>query len=296
MFRRVTIGLSRLDTLLRQGFVGPRSVSPICPLFCPGFRRSRCRHAFVEAAGEEWGCHERRQGADGEGKVSNTGHNYRSDAENSVVDDGHAERARNAVQIFKGDYNSMSRFGSTMMSVNTILSFFIQPYSGAFMDHYGRWPMLVLPPLLVGIARIWMGLKPSKTTYTLYRICAGLVAIPWFPAYRATFSDLFDRGSDQYVQTMNNIENVSSVLRLVSLYIVGNYLSAEQGYIGSGIVSILSSLAFYFFVEETLEEQKSKSDRMEEIAQPLIVAHIFHAIQRFKEHGILVRVEGDTRV
>ena len=189
-------------------------------------------------------------------------------------------------KVFKGNYNSMSRFGSTMMSVNTILSFFLQPYSGAFMDHYGRWPMLVLPPLLVGIARIWMGLKPSKTTYTLYRICAGLVAIPWFPAYRATFSDLFDRGSDQYVQTMNNIENVSSVLRLVSLYIVGNYLSAEQGYIGSGIVSILSSLRFISSLRR-LGRAKSKSDRMEEIAQPLIVAHIFHASRDLKSMAYL---------
>ena len=95
------------------------------------------------------------------------------------------------------------------------------------------------------------------------------MAIPWFPAYRATFSDLFDRGSDQYVQTMNNIENVSSVLRLVSLYIVGNYLSAEQGYIGSGIVSILSSLAFFFFVEETLEEQNRKAIEWKKLRNPL---------------------------
>ena len=86
---------------------------------------------------------------------------------------------------------------------------------------------------------------------------------------------------------MNNIENVSSVLRLVSLYIVGNYLSAEQGYIGSGIVSILSSLAFYFFVEETLEEQNRKAIEWKKLRN-LIVAHIFHAIKGFKEHGILV--------
>ena len=71
-------------------------------------------------------------------------------------------------KIFKGDYNSMSRFGSTMMSVNTILSFFIQPYSGAIMDYYGRWPMLVLPPFLVGVVRIWLGLNKTYIYYIPY--------------------------------------------------------------------------------------------------------------------------------
>ncbi len=172
-------------------------------------------------------------------------------------------------KIFKGDYNAMSRFGSTMMSINTILSFFIQPYSGAFMDYYGRWPMLVLPPIFAGIMRIWLALNPSKTTYTTYRIVAGLVAIPWFPAYRATFSDLFNRGSDQYVQTMNNIENVSSILRLGSLYVVGNYLSAEQGYLASGIVSLLSGMAFYFFVEETLKDENRTAIQWKKLRNPL---------------------------
>ena len=114
------------------------------------------------------------------------------------------------------------------------------------------------------------------------------------PACRATFSDLFDRGSDQYVQTMNNIENVSSVLRLVSLYIVGTICQRARLY-RSGIVSILSSLAFYFFVEETWKN-KSKSDRMEEIAQPLSSPTFFTQSRDLKSIAYLFVLAGDTRV
>ena len=95
-----------------------------------------------------------------------------------------------------------------------------------------------------------------------------MVAIPWLPAYRATFSDLYDRGSDKYVQSMNNIENISSLLRLASLYVV-DYLSAAQGYIGSGIISILSGFAFYFCVEETLKDENRKEIQWKQLRNPL---------------------------
>ena len=68
---------------------------------------------------------------------------------------------------------------------------------------------------------------------------------------------------------MNNIENVSSILRLGSLYVVGNYLSAEQGYLASGIVSLLSGMAFYFFVEETLKDENRTAIQWKKLRNPL---------------------------
>ena len=111
-------------------------------------------------------------GADGEGKVSTLGHNYRSDAENSVVDDGQPSEEM-LFKIFRRLQLNVT-FCSTMMSVNTILSFFIQPLQRCFMDHYGRWPIACTSPIATGGNSPYDGFKAIQNNIHFIEYASGL--------------------------------------------------------------------------------------------------------------------------
>ena len=86
---------------------------------------------------------------------------------------------------------------------------------------------------------------------------------------------------------------MSSILRLGSLYVVGNYLSAEQGYLASGIVS-LSGMAF-IFRRGNIEGGKSNGNTMEKLRNPLS-SLTFFAIERFNQYGIFMCIPSNTRL
>jgi len=87
------------------------------------------------------------------------------------------------LDIYGGNLTAVARYGSAISSVNTLVSFFMQPLSGALMDKYGRKPFLVCGGILAGILRGQVGLNPSSLSYTLYRLFLPVFYAPFFPAY-----------------------------------------------------------------------------------------------------------------
>ena len=191
------------------------------------------------------------------------------------------------LKINRNDLTKMSRFGSRITFVNTLLSFVFQPYTGALMDRYGRKPFLVYGALLAGVLRGQVGLNPNAFFYSLYRVLIPIVYQPWFPAFRATLSDLLDRRSDEYTQTVQVIEWCASIMRLTSLWLMKNYLSAEWGAILAGIYGVLGSAILSVCVDETLQEEDKRPIQWKALSSPLAPVRFFSKSQDLTKLGIL---------
>lgn len=182
------------------------------------------------------------------------------------------------LNAFNGDSARAQKFMAMIGSINTATSLALSGIAGGLIDSYGRKFFLVLAPAASAVLRLLVSRWPTPYSYATYRICLSIVWIPFYDAFRAAVADSVPGGrtGEKYAGTMQSIDNVATVVRMVSLSLTYFRSSgARRGMQMSAFLSALAGLGFAMGTRETLKERERKPFVWKRAANPLHALNFF---------------------
>lgn len=149
-----------------------------------------------------------------------------------------------------------ARLYSRIGSISTLINFWYLPIVAAVMDSAGRFPLLVVCPLLTGLSQLLLSLRPSIRTYVAYRVCNDLVMMPNFQAQTAALSDLVGRGSLRFSLLNSQLRRYSSVAQLGGRAVSLRLSDPRVNLLCGAFLSLASALVMSVLGRETIIQRK----------------------------------------
>ena len=149
-----------------------------------------------------------------------------------------------------------ARLYSRIGSISTLINFWYLPVVAATMDSAGRFPLLVVCPLVTGLSQLLLSLRPSVRAYVAYRVCNDLVMMPNYQAQTATIGDLVGRGSLRFSLVESQLRRYSSIAQLGGRSVSLRLSDPRVNLLCGACLSLASALVMSVLGHETIVRRK----------------------------------------
>jgi MFS family permease len=155
-------------------------------------------------------------------------------------------------QAVKTKANSMAaHILSTVQVVIALGDFVIGPLLGAAADAYGRKWMCIIAPLVQGLFRALIAVRPSVPLFVAFQMAQGLTNIAYGRVLQLMIGDIVPRHTFEYQRVGGISSKVNTVLGL-GFMLIGGRVSLRAGFLSSALINLLAVLALTFTFQDTL--------------------------------------------
>jgi MFS family permease len=153
-----------------------------------------------------------------------------------------------------------------LFAIFSISEFFGSMFGGALTDQIGRKRVIIIGLIVSALTSVGMGLVNRIELFYLMAVITGLFADMAGPARQAMITDLLpeEKRADGF-----GIMRVAMNLSVAIGPAIGGFLAATSYLLLFGadaVSSILTAIAFYFLVAETLPQAKTEEEKEEKLS------------------------------
>ncbi|MBT3337852.1 MAG: MFS transporter [Anaerolineae bacterium] len=153
-----------------------------------------------------------------------------------------------------------------LFAIFSISEFFGSMFGGALTDQIGRKSVIIIGLVVSALTSVGMGLVNKLELFYLMAVITGLFADMAGPARQAMLTDLLpeEKHADGF-GIMRVVMNLSVAIGPA----IGGFLAAQSYLLLFGadaVSSVITAIAFYFLVAETLPQAKTEEDKEEKIS------------------------------
>ncbi len=169
--------------------------------------------------------------------------------------------------------DEVALFLGVLVSVYAVCKFFMAPIMGALSDHYGRKPILFFSLIATAVGYFTLGIGGALWVLFLGRVIAGLSAgdISALYAYAADCTTGKER--TKLYGYLGAANGIGFMIGPAIGGILGIKYMSLPFYI-AGVISIITAVFIYFFLPETLIEEKRKKH---------LTVSAFNPVSHFKD-------------
>jgi len=172
-----------------------------------------------------------------------------------VVDD--RRLGANGGEIPTYVHNRVQKLQTNIMTLSSLLNFFILPFVGRLVDSLGRVPTFVAAVGFSGLGRLLVSLKPSIVTYLTCRVLSVVTMPIYLNAVGTMLGDLYGRGSAEFQHVSSLIMRFTMPLMVVATF-AGGSLKPRKAFAVAGGLNLVAAAISLAGMQETLKEEDKK--------------------------------------
>ena len=154
--------------------------------------------------------------------------------------------------VFDGDALAAQALLSRIRAIDSFASFWIGPIKASLAEWYGRKAAMVWPTLMMAVTRTFFTMRPTKSSYIMYRVIVSTRA-SFFAAYQAALSDLIDPTTNTFTATSQILDQCATVTGMITLLLVKYIRSPRRAMYLASVFYIAAAATVQFTVSETLQ-------------------------------------------
>eukprot|EP00940_MAST-03C_sp_MAST-3C-sp2_P000130 g130.t1 len=159
---------------------------------------------------------------------------------------------------------------STISTLGTAQSLFVNSLAGYVTDRFGRKPIIVLGCFMSSVARSLPVIFPTVPSYVVYRLLNSAAMTFITTPLVATLSDrLGGRSSERYQDCLQKRFLVMAIARMITLRIAGRSRSLKGNFIAGSLLPAIAGVLFLLFIRESSPRNMQRRNRRPVASRPI---------------------------